>query len=121
MPGTNDLRPVHLRHQYPAGGYRARTRRLRMALAPIRIRERPRHRPLQVTIPECVDLTAWSPYRLGSVQQSLSARTGSVRPPVTVGRLHIQPLLATVAGAEAVLLAVLSARSGWVQVRGLPG
>ena len=74
--------------------------------------ERATHRPLRVTIPEGVDLTAWNPYRLGSVQEGVPAGTASVRPPVTVGRLHIQPPLATLAGAEAVLLAVLSARVG---------
>ncbi len=92
-----------------------------MDLAPIRIREPATHRPLRVTIPEGVDLTAWNPYRLGSVQEGVSARTASVRPPVAVGRLHIQPLLATVAGAEAVLLAVLSARVGLGPGAGLPG
>jgi phosphatidylglycerophosphate synthase len=73
--------------------------------------ERATHRPLGVTIPESVALTASNPYRLGSVQESVPG-TASARPPVTVGRLHIQPLLATVAGAEAILLAVLSARVG---------
>jgi phosphatidylglycerophosphate synthase len=70
------------------------------------------HRPLRVTIPEGVDLTAWNPYRLGSVQDSVPVGTAAVRAPVTVGRSHVQPLLATVAGAEAVLLAALSAQVG---------
>jgi phosphatidylglycerophosphate synthase len=74
--------------------------------------ERATHRPLGVTIPKSVDLAASNPYRLGPVQESVPAGTASARPPVTVGRLHIQPLLATVAGAEAILLAVLSARVG---------
>jgi phosphatidylglycerophosphate synthase len=65
-----------------------------------------------VTIPESVDLTASHPYRLGSVQESVPSETAPVRRPATGGGLHIQPLLAGVAAAEAVLLAVLWARVG---------
>ncbi|MCV2490830.1 CDP-alcohol phosphatidyltransferase family protein [Geodermatophilus sp. YIM 151500] len=46
------------------------------------------------------------------MQESVSARTAPVRPPVSAGRLHIQPLLATVAAAEAVVLTALSAGVG---------
>jgi phosphatidylglycerophosphate synthase len=80
--------------------------------SPERARERAAHRSLRAAIAEGVDVTGWSPYRLGSVQDSASAGTSSVRPPVTVGRLHDQALLAAAAGAEAVLLAVLSALVG---------
>ena len=69
-------------------------------------------RPQGPTTPEGVDLTASNPYRLRAVQESVPTGAASGCLPVTAGRWHIQPLPATVAGAEAVLLAVLSARVG---------